>query len=754
MLWKKLLAGLLITSGVAAAQSTDGLYSLVKRRLPNHVGDFQFNLVSNITGGDDGYDEFMVQSSSNGTIVVQGTSLSALSSGLHRYLTDAVHVDIWWFIGSQLDQAPAKLPRLSSPIRGSSTVPWRYHFNTVTFSYTTAFWSWEEWETQLDWMALRGINLPLAWVGAEKIMVEVFEEIGLTEAEISTFLSGPAFQAWNRFGNIQGSWGGDLPRSWIEQQFALQKKIVRRMVELGMTPVLPAFTGFVPENITRVYPDASIVRSDDWGGFPIRYSNDTFLEPFDDHFTEMQSSFLRKQQDAYGNITHVYTLDQYNEMNPSSGDLDYLRNVTSTTWQSLKNVDPEAIWMMQGWLFYSASDFWTDERVEAYLSGVEDDDDMLILDLFSESEPQWRRTDSYYGKPWIWCQLHDYGGNMGFYGQISNITQNSSQALTESSNMVGFGLSPEGQEGNEIVYDLLLDQAWSKTPIDTKDYFQKWVTSRYAGSGSVPQGLYDAWEAMRTTVYDNTDLTAITAVIKSIFELEPDIDGLVNVTGSHGTELTYNPSVVIQAWQSAYEAGTSNSQLWENPAYKHDMVDITRQVMANAFIPLYENLINTWNSSNPKSSTLSQQGQKIIELLTDLDSVLSTNENFRFSTWIDSALAWAQGNGSQAAYLEYNARNQITLWGPRGEITDYASKQWGGLLSSYYVPRWKIFIAYLESTPASAYNGTALQDRLMSFELGWQTERWSESEPSGDAADLKKVITRVKQHWASLFKTA
>lgn len=27
---------------------------------------------------------------------------------------------------------------------------------------------------------------------------------------------------------------------------------------------------------------------------------------------------------------------------------------------------------------------------------------------------------------------------------------------------------------------------------------------------------------------------------------------------------------------------------------------------------------------------------------------------------------------------EYNARNQITLWGPNGEIIDYANKQWSG----------------------------------------------------------------------------
>jgi len=55
---------------------------------------------------------------------------------------------------------------------------------------------------QLDWLALRGVNLLLARVGAEKILVEVFQEIGLTESDIGSFLSGPAFQAWNQFGNI------------------------------------------------------------------------------------------------------------------------------------------------------------------------------------------------------------------------------------------------------------------------------------------------------------------------------------------------------------------------------------------------------------------------------------------------------------------------------------------------------------------------------------------------------------------------
>ncbi|KAE8395553.1 tim-barrel domain-containing protein [Aspergillus alliaceus] len=109
---------------------------------------------------------------------------------------------------------------------------------------------------------------------------------------------------------------------------------------------------------------------------------------------------------------------------------------------------------------------------------------MLILDLFSKSEPQWQRTKSYFGKPWIGCQLHDFGRNMGLYGQIMNVTLSLIDALESPDSLVGFRLTMEGQEENEIIYDLLLVQAWSAEPIEIKAYFENGVSGRYAGNHS------------------------------------------------------------------------------------------------------------------------------------------------------------------------------------------------------------------------------------------------------------------------------
>jgi alpha-N-acetylglucosaminidase len=628
----------------------------------------------------------------------------------------------------------------------------------VTFSYTGPFWTWEDWESELDWMALHGINLALAWVGIEKHLVNLWRGIGFNDTEIWDFFSGPAFQAWNRFGNIQGDWTPDtttgpsqgLPMEWIDGQFELQKKIVARMVQLGITPILPAFTGFVPRTIQRVRPDAKVLIGSQWSGFGLRYTNDTFLNPSENVqlFTELQRTFIKSQFEAYGNITHVFTLDQYNENTPPFGDIGFLRNLTYNTWQSLKAADPQSTWLMQGWLFFQQETFWTIDRIEAFLGGVTVNSDMLILDLWSESMPQWQRTNSYFGKPWIWCQLHDYGGTLGLYGQIMNVTVNPIEALHNSSSLVGFGLTPEGQEGNQIIYDLLLDQAWSETPIETQAYFKGWVSSRYGGN-KIPDQLYTAWDLMRSTVYNNTN-SSFTNVEKSILELTPSITGLYN---QPFTSITYDPAVLVKVWNLFYRAADFDPPLWDSPTFRYDIVDVTRQVLSNAFTEKYHTFVQSYNSSANYNTSCG--GNDLLTLLESLDAVLSTNKHFSLSTWLASARSFAH-TANMTAYYEYNARNQITLWGPNGEINGYASKVWGGLVRSYYLPRWKIFLQYLDDHPVDTYNGTELTGDLLNFSQRWQIETWglSPAESFVVSDDLRTVLGRALVDWPSIFGTS
>lgn len=48
---------------------------------------------------------------------------------------------------------------------------------------------------------------------------------------------------------------------------------------------------------------------------------------------------------------------------------------------------------------------------------------MLILDLQSEQFPQYGRLRSYYGQPFIWCMLHNFGGTLGMFGSAQIVNQ-------------------------------------------------------------------------------------------------------------------------------------------------------------------------------------------------------------------------------------------------------------------------------------------------------------------------------------------
>jgi alpha-N-acetylglucosaminidase len=79
MQWLKSLLWLCAASTVVA-QSTEGISNLVQRRLPKHADSFRFSLV-NATQATNTYDKYVVSTTANGTVLVQGSSLSALSSG-------------------------------------------------------------------------------------------------------------------------------------------------------------------------------------------------------------------------------------------------------------------------------------------------------------------------------------------------------------------------------------------------------------------------------------------------------------------------------------------------------------------------------------------------------------------------------------------------------------------------------------------------------------------------------------------------
>ncbi|KAJ1491508.1 tim-barrel domain-containing protein, partial [Baffinella frigidus] len=99
-----------------------------------------------------------------GVILLRGSSGVAVASALNWYLRYDAHVDTSWNTPFPVSlQSPPPMPKKFT--RRRAMVKWGYYENVCTFSYSQAWWQWERWEKEIDWMAMSGINLPLALTG-------------------------------------------------------------------------------------------------------------------------------------------------------------------------------------------------------------------------------------------------------------------------------------------------------------------------------------------------------------------------------------------------------------------------------------------------------------------------------------------------------------------------------------------------------------------------------------------------------------
>jgi len=667
-------------------------------------------------------------------IRLAGSSGTALASALYWYIKTVLKRQVSW--DAKDPELPTTLPIINAKVRMERMTKYSYYQNVCTVSYSMWSWSWEQWERHLDWMALNGINLPLAFTGQEYIWATVFRDhFGISEQGLDDFFSGASFLAWNRMGNVRGPWGpGALPTEFINSQHNLQMQILKRMKELDITPVLPGFAGHVPEELQAKFPSANITLAPNWGNFPPENCCVRTLEPSDPLFHKIGMLFIQEQRKAYGGLgSSIYQMDTYNEMQPRSGDHPYLAASANALFNAMRAGDPQGVWMMQGWLFISG--WWDKGRVEAYLSAVPDSA-MIILDLYSEVAPQWKTYNNFFGKPWIYCVLHNFGGNLGLRGNLPKIGQDVIASYEESKGgMVGVGITMEGIFQNYVVYHLTLEMAWRAAPIvDIGQWVKDYSTQRYAGAvaGQV------AWEQLLETAYNCSSGWGVT---KSLVELRPAFK--LDAPGGFMPRVPpYTLGSMVPIWTSLLGAVAVNPDIQGQDAFLYDVVDVTRQALSDIFLGLYRDAVAAFEAAR-SPSTVCNLTLRMRQILTDMDRILSTHKGFLLGCWEADATALANGDEKLKDYFLYQARNQVTRWGAEGEITDYASKQWAGLVSGYYARRWDIWLGELcdAAREARDFDTKGTLTAIQTFESQWQYGPADAScDPSGTPVQVSKEL--------------
>ncbi|MDF3077501.1 MAG: alpha-N-acetylglucosaminidase [Sphingobacteriaceae bacterium] len=619
--------------------------------------------------GETGNDSYLV-TAKGGVLSISGSSPVAVCYGFNKYLQNACHSMITWS-GKNLN-IPTKWPDYSSG-KVSSPYQYRYFLNVVTFGYTTPYWDWKRWEKELDWMALHGINMPLATVASEAIAARAWKKLGLSDNEISEFFTGPAHLPWHRMGNIN-KWDGPIPASWHTDQLKLQHQILDRMRNLGFEPIEPAFAGFVPEGFQKKHPELEVKRLT-WGGFPAEY-NAFVLAPNSPYFEQIGKLFVEEWEKEFGKARY-YLSDSFNEMDvPVPKDdlkarYDLLSQYGESVYKSIKAGNPDAIWVTQGWTFGWQHDFWDKESLKALLKNVPDDK-MVIIDLANEFphyvwkiEQTWKKHEGFYGKKWIFSYVPNFGGKTPYVGDLEMYGSGAIEALHSpySKNLIGFGSAPEGIENNEVIYELLADMGWSDKVIDLKTWIPDYCKARYS---AYPAKMATAWQQLQQSAYSS--FSSYPRFIWQTVTPDKRRKGGINYGPlfNHAVENFLDCSEELK-----------HSQLYRNDAIELSMFYLGMKADEYYLQALHGDSIG---NQHLKKAALA----KVSEILLAADRLLESQPVDRLEPWVD----FARSHGTTTAeknYYEANAKRLITTWG--GVNGDYAARIWSGLIRDYYLPR-------------------------------------------------------------------
>ena len=641
----------------------------------------------------------------NNPIIIRGNSWVNIAVGINWYLKHHAGIHISW--NNMNVKLPAVLPVVKQKERHETDLKLRYNFNYCTFSYTMAFWDWNRWQKEIDWMALHGINMPLAAVGTESVWRNMLLKLGYSEEEVGKFIAGPAFLAWWEMNNLEG-WGGPLPLNWYKQQEALQKKILARMKEMGMKPVLPGYCGMVPHDAKQKL-GLNVTDAGRWNS----YQRPANLSPTDSRFAEIADLYYKELTRLYGKSDY-YSMDPFHESGNDAA-VDYGK-AGEALMSAMKRANPHAIWVVQGW----------NENPRPQMIAHLKVGDLLVLDLFSESRQNFKdfctgkntsgtgkkdfstsKKEGIYGKhQWLFCLLENFGGNVGLHGRMDQLLNNfylatgkkdtpkqeNSSLLTLHSSLKGWGFTMEGSENNPVMFELMSELPWRAEKITKEDWIREYCYARY---GVHDATIEKAWILLAQSIYNCPKGNIQQGTHESIFCARPSLNSYQVSTWSlmsnyYDPEDTRQAAILLTSVAEKYR-GNNN--------FEYDLVDICRQALADQGRKQYLKVMADYKSFSRQE--FKKDSNRFLKMILLQDKLLGTRQEFRLGHWIEEARNLGKTAEEKDLY-EWNARVQITTWGNRicadnGGLHDYGHKEWQGLLKDFYYLRWSTFMKSLAS---------------------------------------------------------
>ena len=638
------------------------LTKLVSRQIPWLGGRVVFSQIKKNES-----DRFEI-STKNNKLYVEATSKSAAGQGINWYLK--YHAKQMLSLGGDNIRSLPILPVIKNKEIHTSWADKRFALNYCTFNYTMSFWGWKEWEKELDWMALNGVNVALTLTGVEEVWYNVLKQLSFTEKEIDEFIPGPAFHAWWLMGNLEG-WGGPMPERMRKDKVVLQEQIIKRMHDLGIEPELHGFYGMVPRSLGKKFPQAKIVDQGNWAG---DFERPSMLDPSDPLFEKIGDIYYQEMKRLYGNDIKYFGGDPFHEGGKTEG-LD-VTLAGKSIQQLMQKHYKGSTWLLMGW---------GGNPKAALLAGL-DKEYTVVQDLFGEASNEWEKSNSFNGFPFMWNIVSNFGGKEGMYGKLDRFAQEPQRAAKKyPATFTGIGVMPEGIADNPVVYDMMMSMPWMPFANDAKKYIETYPQYRY---GTYNASATKAWQIFLQTAYISHPERQ-EGPTESLLCARPSLD--INSVSTWGTrKIFYNTGLFETGVKHLIDASGSFKNV---PTYRFDLINAVRQVLANKSQVFHTRMKEAYTARD--ANAYAKASKSFLKLILMQDSLLKGDEHFMLSTWLKQARNIGYDQASKEL-CERNAKMLITIWGPDNNpstnLHEYSHREWNGLLKTLYFDRWKLFI--------------------------------------------------------------
>jgi alpha-N-acetylglucosaminidase len=719
-LWLACFGWFWLVSAVHAAEvpafDTHPAQGVISRLLPHQAQQFELSTLP----AANGHERFRI-ASHDGHIQVQGSTPSALLFGVNWYLKYVAHVQISPN-GDRVGAAPFPLP--TATIERETPYAYRYALNENVDGYTAPYWDWPRWQREIDVLALSGINAMLVERGMDSVLYQTFRDVGYSDEAIRNWITQPAHQNWQLMGNMC-CFNGPISTTLMHKRAESAQKIVARLRELGITPVLPGFYGIVSADFQQKFPQAHVVPQGEWAGF----TRPGWLDPRDPMFAKLAAAFYKHQRELFGDSS-IYDMEVFQE-GGDSGDVP-VPEAARDVQHALLAAHPGASWMMLAWQGNPRQDL---------LSGV-DRKHLLIIDIDHNRVPRDDRQKDFQNAPFLFGGIWEFGGRTTLGANIQNITERLQRLGRTNDNMVGTAVFTEGMDTNPFAFDLFTEMAWRNEPVDLTKWTADYVQRRY---GAADPHALAAWNILLKTAYDiRFDKVAFNserdAPQESLFDAQPDLS--VNRASNWSPEaMRYDAEAFKQALPHMLQVAPA---LRNSETYQYDLVDIARQTLANESRLLLPQIKTAYDSKDrPTFDALTQRWLQLMDLQ---NALLATNHFFLVGSWLAHEDGWAS-SPEETTRLDYDARSILTTWGDRkasegASLHDYGNKDWAGLTSDYYRLRWETYFHTLDDALRTGKPPRPIDWFAMGDAWNHGTQRYPD-QPTGDAYAVATLVAQI-----------